>query len=202
MGAARATAIWALFALVLAVPLFAAATSPLLAWRDPIYVAAGYAGVVALCLTFVQPLLAGGHLPGLNAPRGRRIHRLTGAALITSVVIHVAGLWITSPPDVIDALTFTSPTPFSNWGVIAMWAVFAAGLLAGFRKRLRLRPGTWRIAHLCLALVIVSGGVVHALLIQGTMETLSKTLLCLLVLAASARVIAARLIPTKRRPRP
>ena len=35
-------------------------------------------------------------------------------------------LWITNLPDEIDGLLFASPTPFSAWGVIAMWAVFAA----------------------------------------------------------------------------
>ena len=70
----------------------------------------------------------------------------SAAVLVVAVVIHVAALWITSPPDVVDALLFASPTPFSAWGVIAMWAVFAAALLAALRRRLRLRPRTWRIA--------------------------------------------------------
>ena len=48
----------------------------------------------------------------------------------------------------IDALIFTSPTPFSPFGVIAMWAIFAVALLAAFRRRLGLRPRTWRIAHM------------------------------------------------------
>ena len=47
-----------------------------------------------------------------------------------TVIVHVAGLWLTSPPDVIDVLLFRSPTPFSAWGAIAMWAVFAAALWA------------------------------------------------------------------------
>jgi hypothetical protein len=45
--------------------------------------------------------------------------------LVVAVVVHVGGLWITSPPDMIDALLLTSPTPFSAFGVIAMWAIFA-----------------------------------------------------------------------------
>ena len=73
-------------------------------------------------------------------------------------LIHVGGLWITSPPDVIDALLFASPTPFSAWGVIAMWAIFVAALLAAFRRRLRLRPRTWRIAHSSAAAVVVVNG--------------------------------------------
>src|SRR5262245_3609431 len=136
----------------------------------------------------VQPLLMGSYLPGLPALRGRRAHRWIGGVLVAAVLIHVAGLWITSPPDVIDALLFTSPTPFSAWGVIAMWAVFAVALLAALRSRLR--PRTWRIAHTLLAVVIVVGSVVHAILIEGTMETVSRAALCALVLAATVKVMA------------
>ncbi len=107
-----------------------------------------------------------------------------------AVVIHVGGLWFTSPPDVIDALLFVSPTPFSAWGVIAMWAIFAVALLAALRRRLRLRPRTWRISHTFLAVVIVVGSVVHGILIEGTMETVSKAALCALVLAATIKVMA------------
>jgi predicted ferric reductase len=190
MWPARATVIWAALAAATVVPLAAAAASPLLAWRDPLYIAAGFAGIVALALLLIQPLLPGGVLPGLPARLGRRVHRWIGGLLVVAVVIHVGGLWITSPPDVVDALLFESPTPFSAWGVIAMWAVFAVGLLASFRHRLRLSPRTWRIAHMMLAVVIVVGTVVHALLIEGAMETVSKAALCGLVLAATIKVLA------------
>jgi predicted ferric reductase len=182
------------------VPIALAAASPLLAWRDPVYVIAGFAGVIAMTLLLVQPLLAGGALPGLSATGWRRIHRGTGGILVAAVVLHVAGLWITSPPDVIDALLFASPTSFSAWGVIAMWAVFATALLAAVRRRFRLRPRAWRLAHTALAVVIAVASVVHALLIQGTMDTVSKALLCLLVLAATIKVVAD-LRRNKNRPR-
>src|SRR5262249_37756882 len=140
-----------------------------------------------LCLVLVQPLLIGGYLPGFAGYRGRRVHHWIGGALVVALVIHVAGLWITSPPDMIDALTLTSPTPFSPFGVIAMWAIFAVALLAIFRRRLR--PRTWRIAHMSLAAVIVVGVVAHAMLIEGTMETMTKAALCTLVLAAAIKVM-------------
>jgi len=70
-----------------------------------------------------------------------------------------------------------------------MWAIFAVALLAALRRRLRLRPRTWRIAHMLLAIVIVVGSVVHAILIEGTMETVSKVALCALVLAAAIKVM-------------
>src|SRR3954452_23681008 len=158
MRLAQATLIWAALVAAICVPIAAAATSSLLAWRGPVYILAGFAGIVALGLVLVQPLLIGGYLPGLAALRGRRAHRWIGGTLVVSVVVHVVGLWITSPPDMIDALTYTSPTPFSPFGVVAMWAIFAVALLAFFRRRLGLR--TWRIVHMPLAVVIVVGGVV------------------------------------------
>jgi len=133
----------------------AAAMSPLLAWREPIYIVAGFAGIIAITLMLLQPVLAAGYLPGLSIRRGRDLHRWVGCALVLSLVIHVAGLWLTSPPDVVDALLFNSPTPFSNWGVIAMWAVFASACLALFRRRFRSRLGLWRLSHKSLAGVIV-----------------------------------------------
>ncbi len=164
--------------------------SPLLTWRGPVYILAGFAGMFALGALLLQPLLIGGYLPGLSAVMRRSAHRWVGGAVVLAVVVHVAGLWITSPPDMIDALLFTSPTPFSPWGVIAMWAIFAVALLAALRRRLGLRLRTWRITHLLLAMVIVVGSVVHSTLIEGTMETVSKAALCALVLAATMMVVA------------
>lgn len=182
--------IWAALAVAIGVPIAFAAASEQLAWRGPIYILAGFAGIIALGLVLVQPLLIGGYLPSLSAYRGRRAHHWIGGTLAIAVVIHVAGLWITSPPDMIDALTFSSPTPFSPFGVIAMWAIFAVALLAALRRRLGLRLRTWRIAHIPLAIVIVACSVAHCLLIEGTMETISKAVLCAAVLAATITVMA------------
>jgi predicted ferric reductase len=196
---ARAPLIWVALALAIGVPIAKAAGSEQLAWRGPVYILAGFAGIVALGLVLVQPLLIGGYLPGLSAYRGRRAHHWIGGALAVAVVIHVAGLWITSPPDMIDALTFSSPTPFSPFGVTAMWAIFIVALLAALRRRLGLRLRTWRLIHVPLAIVIVAGSVVHCLLIEGTMETISKAALCALVLAATVKVMIDLQVWRKRR---
>lgn len=185
----RAILVWVALAVAVIAPVAIAATSPLLAWRDPVYIVAGFAGAVAMALLLVQPLLAAGYLPGLRARRGRYVHFRVGIGLLVAVVVHVLGLWLTSPPDVIDALLFRSPTPFSAWGVVAMWAVLATALLATLRRRLHLKPKFWRRCHLGLAVIAVSGSVVHAMLIEGTMGTASKAGLCVLVLAATAMVI-------------
>jgi predicted ferric reductase len=197
-GLARAILIWVALAAAIGVPLAAAAMSPLLEWRSVVYILAGFAGIVGLGVMLVQPLLIGGYLPGLAGRLGRRVHLWIGATLVLAVVIHVGGLWITSPPDMADALLFRSPTPFSPFGVVAMWAIFAVALLATFRRRLR--PRTWRLAHMLLAIVIVGGTVVHGLLIEGTMEFVSKAVLCALVLAATIKVISSLPIWRKRTP--
>lgn len=75
MSRARSALIWVFLAAVILVPLVAAATNPLLAWRQPVYIAAGFAGVIAMALLLVQPLLVCGYLPGLAAQHGRRVHR-------------------------------------------------------------------------------------------------------------------------------
>lgn len=191
--------IWVALALAIGVPIAAAAASEQLAWRGPLYILAGFAGIVALGLVLVQPLLIGGYLPGFPAYRGRRAHHWIGGTLVAAIVIHVAGLWVTSPPDMIDALTFSSPTPFSPFGVTAMWAIFAVALLAALRRRLGLRPRTWRFIHMPLAIVIVAGSVIHCLLIEGTMETISKAALCALVLAATVKAMIDLQVWRKRR---
>lgn len=185
----HALLIWVALATIVVVPIALAGLSPLLAWREPVYIVAGLAGIVAMAFILVQPLLVGGYLPGLPGFRGRRVHRMIGGILVMAVVIHVAGLWITSPPDVIDALMFNSPTPFSAWGVVAMWAVFAAALVAIFHRRIGLGPRVWRFVHAALVATVVPCGIIHALLIEGTMELITKTVLCALVGIATAKVL-------------
>lgn len=181
---ARSALIWAALALAIAGPIVVAAFSPLLEWRSPVYILAGFAGIVAMALLLLQPLLSAGYLP---VHRARSLHRIVGGVLVAAVILHVGALWITSPPDVIDALLFASPTPFSVWGVVAMWAIFGTALLAVFRRRLR--PRNWRRIHAAFGLVIVGGSVVHAMLIEGTMGTVSKAMLCALALGATLKAV-------------
>src|SRR5690349_4265167 len=99
MNSARVALIWAALAAAIGVPIAFAATSEFLEWRGPVYITACFAGIVALGLVLVQPLLAGGYLPGLAAWRGRRAHVWIGGTLVVMILVHVGGLWITSPPD-------------------------------------------------------------------------------------------------------
>jgi hypothetical protein len=181
---ARTFLIWAGLAVAVAVPVTLASVSPYLAWREPIYIIAGFAGILALAFMLFQPLMAACLLPGLGAGQARVFHRRLGAAIVLAVSVHVVGLWITSPPDVVDALLFRSPTPFSIWGVIAMWAIFATTFLAATRHRFKGKLRAWRIAHSLCAVIIVAGTVIHAALIEGTMETISKFALSALVVVA------------------
>jgi len=180
--------VWLILPLLAISAIVAAAFSPLLAWRDPVYIVAGFAGIIALALLMFQPLLATASVPRVSEHRQKQIHKALGIALFVSVAVHVTALWITSPPDVIDALLFASPTLFTPFGVIAMWAIFATLLLFALRKRLRLPPKTWRKLHLMLVWLIVPGTVLHAMLIEGTMEIITKTVLCVIALAILSKI--------------
>ena len=188
MNRARNILLWFVPLTIIIVALLASAFSPQLAWRRPVYIASGFAGVIGMALLLIQPMIAGQFFPGISAGRGRQIHRVAGGLLVFAVIGHVIGLWITSPPDMIDALLLRSPTPFSIWGVVAMWAIFGAALLAIIKARLSLRHRTWRVVHFAFAAVAGVCSVVHAMQIEGSMETVSKTALCVLVLWAIAKI--------------
>jgi hypothetical protein len=53
---ARAILIWVALTAALAVPLTIAAASPLLAWRDPIYIAGGFAGFSSCSLCWPEDI--------------------------------------------------------------------------------------------------------------------------------------------------
>lgn len=180
---------WFVLAAVSLVPIGIAATSPYLVGRELAYIVAGFAGICCLSLLLFQPLLAAGYLPGLRRLRGRRWHRWLGSAIILAVFLHVAGLYLTSAPDTIDALLLVSPTPFSVYGVIAMWGVIVSGVLVALRHRHWFRYRVWRIVHNWLALITVIATVVHALLIEGTMGAISKLVLCICILIVTGVVL-------------
>lgn len=189
IGRVPAVLVWAALAFLVLSPIAIAATSPYLAGRDAVYIIAGLAGIVALALLLVQPLLAGGYLPGLRVTQERRWHHWVGTAIIVAVALHVGGLYLTSPQDALDALLLVAPTPFSVYGVIGLWGVVLTALLVATRSRLGLGNTAWRIIHNGLAAIVVFASVVHTLMIEGTMGNLSKLVLCALVIAATAIVI-------------
>ncbi|GGB15477.1 ferric reductase-like transmembrane domain-containing protein [Allosediminivita pacifica] len=194
MTLSRTILAWGALALFVAVPVLVAALSPLHAYRPPSYVAASLAGVLALGVLLIQPLLKT-RPPGVAPARLRRWHRRTGFVLVVLVAVHVGGLLIASPPDAIDALLLRSPTPFSVWGVTSMWAVVLSAVLVALRRKMRLRPATWAAIHNVLALVVVLGTVIHAVQIEGTMGTVSKWALCLAALAAAIAAVARARFP-------
>jgi hypothetical protein len=177
--------IWAGLAAAMGVPILLAATSPYLAYRNLSYIVGGFAGIFCLALFVIQPLLAAGYLPGLAVATERRWHRRVGTVIVLCVVLHVGGLYLTSPPDTLDALLLVAPTPFSVYGVLAMWGVATTAVLVALRRHLGLRYSTWFVIHNALALGVVVATVIHALQIEGAMEIVSKWLLCLAALAAT-----------------
>jgi predicted ferric reductase len=192
---------WLLIASVALIPLGIAAASPLLASRDAMWIVGGMAGVVALALLFLQPVLISGFLPSLHGSRERRWHRWIGTVVVLLVLLHVVGLYVTSPDDIADALFLVSPTPFAVYGVLGLAGVILTACLACVRTRLSRR--TWQIVHTILAMAVVIGSIVHALLIDGVMGDTSKLVLCIFLsvaTAAAVRKIAVTAASAKKTP--
>lgn len=165
-----------------------AALNPLQTSRNIAYIIGGLAGICALCILLVQPLLAVGYLTHSRITTSRRWHRWLGTSLIFLVAIHVGGLYLTSPDDTSDALMLVAPTPFSLYGVIGLWALGLTALLVALRKRLAFTDMTWKIIHNLLAVVVVISSVIHAVMIDGAMGSLSKQLLCICVVVATCLI--------------
>ena len=66
--------------------------------------------------------------------------------------------------------------------------------MASLQKRTIAAPFAW----ITLAVVIVVGSVVHCMLVEGTMETISKAAVCALVLGATIKVMADLRVWRKR----
>ena len=180
-----AALVWVLVAAGMLIPVGLAAASPLQASREALWIFGGMAGVAALALLLVQPMLAAGLLPGVATRVARRWHRLVGATIVAAVMLHVGGLYLYSPDDVTDALLLVAPTPFSIYGVIGLCSVALTALLVAIRSRSGMRYPTWRLLHNALSLVLVVSSIVHAVLIEGAMGVVSKGILCGLVFAAT-----------------
>ncbi|WP_241427796.1 ferric reductase-like transmembrane domain-containing protein [Fertoeibacter niger] len=193
----RKSAIWTGLLAAMALPVGLAATSPFLAYRDAAHAAAGFSGVAALAMLLPQALLIAGLLP-LSRHAAQMLHRSTGAAIAALVGLHVAGLWITSPQDMADALLFRAPTLFSVWGVLALGLLIAIALSALLRRRFA--PGSWRYVHGLLAAFLVTASLAHALPIIGTMEQATKAALCLMIAVATVAALIRRLGARRRRP--
>lgn len=176
------------------IPVLIAAVNPLLAGRGTAYIAGGMAGVIALPLLLFQPLLAARLLPGVGMQLSRRLHHWVGSTLVGLVAVHVTGLYIASPMDALDALLLVSPTPFSVYGVIAMWTVAATCVLVLLRRKIPLRPRNWSFLHNSLGAVIAVATVIHALMIDGAMGPASKAILCGAVLVCVGIVVIGQRI--------
>ncbi len=190
---------WFLAGCLIVVPVVIAALNPLQMSRGTSYVVGGLAGVVALSLFLVQPLLAAGFLPGMTLSRQRQWHRWVGASIITLIAMHVVGLYVTSPADIRDALLLQAPTSFSVYGVIALWASALTVLLVVLRGRMIRRGQVWKLSHQIVAAITIAASVIHALQIQGAMGNSSKWVISVAVLCVTAYVILTPLINGWRR---
>ena len=134
------------------------------------------AAAIAVPLLALQPLLA--------AVARVRWHRVLGLAVFALVAVHVAALFVESPADARFAMSPDGPTR-ARMALIATIALAGVVALGVGRRRLPLRPATWRIVHAYLAAVVLVLGVGHAVLTDGALDDSGTALL--LALGAAGR---------------
>ena len=197
----RRIAAWIVIAALAGVPVLAAAVSPLQRGRELLWVTGGMAGVLALSLLFLQPLLMAAAPPLMRAGAGVRWHRIGGIAIVFMVALHVGALYLYSPDDITDALLLVAPTPFSLYGVISLWCLVLTAALAAARRVLKIGYRPWRILHSVLAAAVVGAGAIHAIQIEGAMEEYSKLAICIaaLVVTTAGAIEVNVLAPLRRR---
>lgn len=143
-------------ALVLA-PLGAAAFADGAA-RPFLVEAAAAAGLVAFALAACEFALVA-RLRAASAPFGTDalmlFHRELGQLALLFLLAHALALGGSWNP--------LRGSPASRWGAAAAWAAIALVLLARLRRRLPIRYEAWQRLHGLLALLLVGGGLAHAL---------------------------------------
>ncbi|KPH81976.1 ferric reductase-like transmembrane domain-containing protein [Bosea vaviloviae] len=197
----RRIAAWILVAAIACVPVLAAAASPLQRGRELLWIIGGMAGVLALSLLFLQPLLMAATPPLMQVRAGVTWHRRGGIAIVAMVAVHIGALYLYSPEDITDALLLVAPTPFSLYGVISLWCLVLTAALAATRRVLKIGYRPWRILHSVLAVAVVGASAIHAIQIEGAMEEYSKLAICIaaLLVTTVAAVEVNVLAPMRRR---
>jgi 3-phenylpropionate/trans-cinnamate dioxygenase ferredoxin reductase subunit len=189
MADLRAPALGAAAGAVVALPLSLALTDRHFADASTALALSIVAGTLAASALAIQPLLA----------RGRRIarHQLLGAVVLGLVLVHVGALFAESSSDAWFALSPDGPTR-ARMALIATLALFAVVALGALRTRLPLAPGTWRLLHGYLAVVVIALGIGHAVLTDGALDDAGTPVLLGLGVIGLLGVPAAHVVRTRR----
>ncbi len=189
MADLRAPALGAAAGAVVALPLSLALTDRHFADASTALALSIVAGTLAASALAIQPLLA----------RGRRIarHQLLGAVVLGLVLVHVGALFAESSSDAWFALSPDGPTR-ARMALIATLALFAVVALGALRTRLPLAPGTWRLLHGYLAVVVIALGIGHAVLTDGALDDAGTPVLLGLGAIGLLGVPAAHVARTRR----
>jgi predicted ferric reductase len=187
MAGGRAVRI-ALVAAVVALPLGLALTDRHLRDVPAALVVSTAAAALAVSALALQPLLAA---------TGRiRRHRLLGGIALALVLAHIVGLALVSVEDTLFAMSPDGPTR-ARMALLATIALVLSVTLGLARGRLPFGPGTWRILHGYLAVVVIVLGFGHAILTDGALDAAGTVVLVALgagalVLVGAAYVARAR----------
>ena len=189
MADARTAALVAAAGAAIALPLSLALTDRHLAGASAALVVSTTAGTLAASALALQPLLA----------RRRRItrHQILGSVVLGLVLLHAGALFLESPNDAWFALSPDGPTR-ARMALIATVALFGVVALGALRGRLPVSPGTWRLLHAYLAVVVIALGIGHAVLTDGALDDAGTPVLLVLGAIGLLGVPAAHVARARR----
>lgn len=192
MADARTLGLGAAGVAVVTLPVVLALSDRHLAGASTALVVSTSAGALAVSALAIQPLLA----------RGRRIarHQILGSIALGLVLVHVGALFVEAPDDAWFAMSPDGPTR-ARMALFATIALFGVVALGALRTRLPLGPGTWRVLHAYLAVVVITLGFGHAILTDGALDDAGTTVLVVLGAVGLLGVPAAHVVRTRRRRR-
>ncbi len=117
------------------------------------------------------------------------------------MLAHVGALFVESSEDAWFAMSPDGPTR-ARMALIGTIALIAAVALGVLRRRLPLQPGTWRILHGYLAVVVIALGLGHAVLTDGALDGAGTAVLLALGAVGLLGVPAAHVVRSRAaRPR-
>ena len=177
-----------MFAVFWPFPLLALAEKPGAGTVATVFAAGvGFVALTALVLQLVLPSRAETVTRPFGVDLLIRVHRGMGYAVVLLVFLHIVVL-VADDPGRARLLDSVHAPNRARAGMVATLALCGLVVTSVWRRRLRLDYERWRVLHLMLAALALTGGVVHVLLVRE--YTATPVIRWALVAFAAVAVVA------------
>jgi 3-phenylpropionate/trans-cinnamate dioxygenase ferredoxin reductase subunit len=191
----RATRVWAFILLAMVVvPLgmsVAAGPNRTEGMVAELSLAAGLVAASLLVAAFALPSRVRAFTAQLGIETVLRVHRAIAVLAVVFVVGHIL-LVVASDPEGLAILDLRNAPPRVWAATTATGALLLTVVLAATRRRRKPRYEGWRLAHICLAFVMLAGTALHILWLQNMVDRLATRIWFTILLGCALAVIGYR----------